>query len=63
MYYRHCAIDITTGQLLSTTSGTALKRFVAYVTKQNKKEYGFLSQWRFCHDYGQSWKENGAPVK
>lgn len=63
MDYKHCAIDITTGLVLNTANGTALKRRVAYTTKWNKEEYGILSQWRFCHDYGQNWKENGAPVK
>lgn len=49
---RHCAYDITTGEILCCDCGNQLKRSVALTKRVNKEMFGVAGQWRFCHDFG-----------
>lgn len=60
---RHCAYDITTGEILCCDRGNQLKRAVALTKRVNKKMFGATGQWRFCHDFGRKWNEKGVPTR
>lgn len=60
---RHCAYDITTGEILCCDLGNYLKRSVALTKRVNKEMFGVAGQWRFCHDFGKKWIEKGAPTR
>lgn len=60
---RHCAYDITTGEILCCDCGNQLKRSIALTKKVNKEKFGVAGQWRFCHDFGKQWDKKGAPTK
>lgn len=54
--YRHCAVNIKTGTIISCQSGQHLKRVLA------SRRYG-AGPWRFCHDFGKKWAEQGLPTR
>lgn len=60
---RHCAYDITTGEILCCDHGNQLKRSVALTKRVNKEMFGVSGQWRFCHDFGKKWDEKGVPTR
>lgn len=60
---RHCAYDITTGEILCCDHGNQLKRAVARTKRVNKEMFGATGQWRFCHDFGKKWSEKGVPTR
>ena len=45
---KHCAYNLTTGEILACSTGSHLKRCVAIVTK-NDREYGVRGEWIFGH--------------
>lgn len=60
--YRHCAINIKTGTIISCPSGNQLKRVLATDRRLNRKHHIIgENTWRFCHDFGRKWEENGLP--
>lgn len=48
IFNRHCAYNLTTGEILACDSVNHLKRCVAIVS-QNDKAYGVRSEWVFGH--------------
>lgn len=60
---RHCAYDITTGEILCCDCGNLLKRSVTLTQRVNKEMFGVTGQWRFCHDFGKQWDKKGAPTR
>lgn len=60
---RHCAYDITTGEILCCDHGNQLKRSVALTKRVNKEMFGVSGQWRFCHDFGKKWDKKGVPTR
>ena len=61
--YRHLAYNLTTGQIINCQKGNYLKKMVAYTKKVDKEIYDLPGQWRFCHDYGRKWENNGYPER
>ena len=61
--YRHAAYNINSGEIINCDCGQYLKREVARTQKIDKEIYGVHGQWRFSHDYGQKWKQQGLPVR
>lgn len=45
---RHCAYNLTTGEVLTCSNGNHLKRCVAIVSR-NDYHYGIRSEWIFSH--------------
>ena len=45
---RHCAYNLTTGEILTCEKGKHLKRCVAIIAK-NDYEYGVRGEWIFGH--------------
>lgn len=60
---KHCAYDITTGEILCCDRGNQLKRSVALTKRANKEMFGVAGQWRFCHDFGKKWNKKGVPTR
>ena len=46
---RHCAYNLTTGEILTCEKGNQLKRCVAIISRHDKRYYGCRSQWVFGH--------------
>ena len=46
---RHCAYNLTTGEILTCGNGNQLKRSVAIISRHDKRYYGCRSQWVFGH--------------
>ena len=46
---RHCAYNLTTGEILTCNNGNQLKRWVASRSENDKKFYNCRSQWVFGH--------------
>ena len=46
---KHCAYNLTTGELLTCGQGNLLKRCVAIISRNDKNYYGCRSQWVFGH--------------
>jgi hypothetical protein len=64
MTYRHCAYNLSTGEILNAPSGNVLKRAVSLTNRIDRKFYGHSgNQWRFSHDFGKSWIKNGFPTR
>lgn len=45
---RHCAYNLTTGEILTCSNGNHLKRCVAIVSR-NDYRYGVRGEWIFGH--------------
>lgn len=63
--HRHCAYNVVTGEIKSSTRSNHLKRWVARDTHYDRKHYHAkgAGQWRFCHDFGKRWEREGFPVR
>ena len=46
---RHCAYNLTTGEILTCEKGNQLKRCVAIISGHDKRYFGCRSQWVFGH--------------
>lgn len=47
-FNRHCAYNLTTGEIVACPNGNHLKRCVRIISK-NDKEYGVRGEWIFGH--------------
>ena len=45
---KHCAYNLTTGEILACSTGSHLKRCVAIIAK-NDREFGVRGEWIFGH--------------
>lgn len=45
---KHCAYNLTTGEILTCGNGNQLKRCVRIITNNDRK-YGVRSEWIFSH--------------
>ena len=49
MLYNHVAINIETGEVLSCTSVSGLKRHIAHITRWNVRHGYSAGRWIFAH--------------
>jgi hypothetical protein len=62
--YRHCAVNLHTGEILSCERSNTLKRAIAERKRINRKHGDFRRErWRFCHDHGKRWIESGWDIR
>ena len=61
--FRHVAMNIDTGEVINCERGSYLKKQVAHTVKFDRKHYGSSGRWRWCHDFGRKWMQNGYPVR
>lgn len=50
MTNKHCAYNLTTGEIITTTNRATLNRCVKIISRNDIRYYGQKSQWVFGHN-------------
>ena len=61
MERRHLAYNIATGEIIVAPRAKMVKDTTKRISHYDLKHFGCKSEWRFCHDGGKRWRENGLP--
>lgn len=61
MNERHQAYNVATGEIITADRAKIVQSAVKWASYYDGKYYGVQSDWRFCHDGGKQWNEQGLP--